>query len=74
QIKLLEEEAGNKLFIKKNNSFQLTTAGSILFDKSGQILSLFDELDDNLKNIDGTNFEKIIVGCGSLAARLIFPE
>ncbi|MCF8070673.1 MAG: LysR family transcriptional regulator [Desulfobacterales bacterium] len=74
QIKLLEEEVGNKLFAKRNNSFQLTTAGSILFDKSGEILSLFDELEDDLKNIDGTNFEKIIVGCGSLAARIIFPE
>jgi len=74
QIKLLEEEIGNKLFYKRNNSFQLTTAGTILFDKSCEILSLFDELNDELKSIDGVNFEKIIVGCGSLAARFIFPD
>lgn len=74
QIKLLEEEIGNKLFYKRNNSFQLTTAGTVLFEKSCEILSLFDELDDNLKSIDGVNFEKIIVGCGSLAARFIFPD
>jgi len=73
QIKLIEEEIGTKLYYKKSNVFQLTTAGSILYNKSCEILSLFDELDDDLKNIEGIHSEKIIVGCGSLAARFILP-
>ncbi len=73
QIKLIEEEIGAKLFYKKHNRFQLTAAGSILYNKSCEILSLFNELDDDLKNIDGIHSERIIVGCGSLAARFILP-
>lgn len=73
QIKLIEEEIGSKLLYKKNNSLNLTAAGDILYEKSSEILSLMDELEDVLKNIETIHPEKIIVGCGSLAARFSLP-
>lgn len=73
QLKLIEEEIGSKLFYKKNNTLKLTTSGNLLFEKSHEILSLMAELEDDLKNIETIHPEKIIVGCGSLAARYALP-
>ncbi|MCD4720436.1 MAG: LysR family transcriptional regulator [Desulfobacula sp.] len=74
QIKLIEEEIGNKLFYKRKNSLQLTATGKLLFEKSCQILSLLDELNNDLKNVKGNYSGKVILGCGSLAARFTFPK
>lgn len=56
QIKILEDEVGTSLFKRDNNKLFLTENGQYLYDKSMEILSLINSVEENIdkeKEING---------------------
>lgn len=50
QIKLLEQELGNPLFIRNNRGITLTSTGEIFLDYADKLLELMEEMESKLKS------------------------
>ena len=63
QLKELEDELGQKLFIRTNYSMRLTDAGMLLRKRAEDILSMVDKTESEFKMLDDTAGGEIFIGC-----------
>lgn len=63
QLKLLEEELGQKLFIRSNYSIHLTDEGKILYKRCEDILSMVDKTQSEFKTMKELDGGNIYIGC-----------
>ena len=62
QIKKLESDLGQELFIRAGRKLFLTAAGEALFEYSSQIFSLYEEAVDKMRNLSDKKRKLRIVG------------
>lgn len=62
QLKELEKELGNKLFVRSNYNIQLTDAGILLRERAEDILSLVDKTVAEFKSLEEINSGDIYIG------------
>lgn len=62
QIKKLESDLGQELFIRAGRKLFLTAAGEVLFEYSSQIFSLYEEAVDKMRNLSDKKRKLRIVG------------
>ncbi|WP_320165260.1 LysR family transcriptional regulator [uncultured Trichococcus sp.] len=62
QIKKLESDLGQELFIRAGRKLFLTAAGEVLFEYSAQIFSLYEEAVDKMRNLSDKKRKLRIVG------------
>lgn len=63
QIKELEEELGQKLFIRGNYNIHLTPEGEILYKRALDILEMVDLTTSEFASMNGFNGGDIYIGC-----------
>ncbi|WP_197496309.1 LysR family transcriptional regulator [Gallibacterium salpingitidis] len=63
QLKDLEEELGQKLFVRSNYSVKLTEAGLLLRKRAEDILEMVDKTKAEFKALDEINSGDIRIGC-----------
>lgn len=63
QLKELEEELGQKLFIRSNYALRLTEAGMLLRKRAEDILDMVDKTESEFKMLDDTAGGEIYIGC-----------
>ena len=63
QLKELEDELGQKLFIRSNYSMRLTEAGMLLRKRAEDILDMVDKTESEFKMLDDTAGGEIFIGC-----------
>ncbi|RXK18919.1 LysR family transcriptional regulator [Macrococcus sp. DPC7161] len=67
-LRKLETELNANLFNHHNKTFQLTHTGKLLYEKGKSIVESFDELVEELQNIQEQKTEKLKIGLTSLFA------
>ncbi|MDO6513196.1 MULTISPECIES: LysR family transcriptional regulator [unclassified Neptuniibacter] len=72
QMKKLEEESGQALFIKEGRNLVLTEHGQILVSYARRILSLHDEVIGNFSRSNG--HPPLVIGCPDDYAESILPQ
>ncbi|MBK6313841.1 MAG: LysR family transcriptional regulator [Blastocatellia bacterium] len=72
QIKALEEELGEALFVRGGRGVRLTDAGEHLLPKARLILDALDEIGATFKNSGRTTRGRLRVGAASMATAYLF--
>ena len=73
-IKNLEEELGTPLLYRGAKRLELTDAGQIVKEQADQIVTMFNNLSGNLKDMQLSHKGKIRIGIPSITASTIFPR
>jgi len=73
-IKNLEDELGSPLLYRGAKRLELTDAGQLVQEQSQQIVTLFNNLSGNLKDLHLLQKGKIRIGIPSITASTIFPR
>ncbi|HOH88503.1 LysR family transcriptional regulator, partial [Ruminococcus sp.] len=68
QIKELEDEVGQKLFIRGSHSMKLTQEGFILRKRAEEIVSMVDKTEAEFRSMEGTVAGDIYIGGGETRA------
>ena len=75
QISQLEKYFGNITLIDRTTKkFELTAAGKILLDYAKQILDLFNQAEEKLKEFRSQIFEEIIISASTIPGSHIMPK
>lgn len=75
QIKSLEEELGQKLFVRHSFHIELTEAGILLRKRAEDILRIVDKTTQEFQSLDEVIHGQIFIGCSeSQATRLIAKQ
>ena len=69
QIKELEEELGQKLFVRGNYNIRLTPEGDILYKRALDILEMVDLTTTEFASLNAFNGGDIYVGCAESACQ-----
>lgn len=71
QLQSLENEIGAKLLIRSNKGVRLTDEGKIVFEHASTMLSLENNIQNNIKNLKTKNNLLSICSCNSLGAYVL---
>ena len=63
QIQSLEKELGSTFLTRSNRGVELTEAGKILFEYANTILSMQNNIERDLKNLESDTKELLIGSC-----------
>ena len=63
QLKGLEEELGQKLFVRTNYSIRLTDAGMLLRKRAEDVLNMTDKITEEFRALDADEGGDVHVGC-----------
>lgn len=63
QLKDLEDELGQKLFIRSNYSVKLTSEGELLYKRAVDILSMVNKIENEFKSMNNFNGGDLHIGC-----------
>jgi DNA-binding transcriptional LysR family regulator len=74
QIRLLEQEYGEKLLDRSGKSVRLTTAGAVLFDYAGRMLSLRNESLHAVNDQSATHGGTLNIGANEATCLYVLPE
>ncbi|MEG0019195.1 MAG: LysR family transcriptional regulator, partial [Oscillospiraceae bacterium] len=72
QMQKLEEEVGQRLLERSNRGIELTSAGVIMQKYAAQFLQLYDNLQEDLENLQA-NFGTVRITATSVAASYALP-
>ncbi len=71
QIKLLEEQLGERLFERTGGRLEVTTAGRLAFDYAEEIFSLGNEFVENMQGMGTDRPRKLRVGASDVLPKLV---
>jgi len=74
QIRLLEQECGNKLFDRLGRKIFLTRSGEVLFEFGQQIVSLHRETLQRVREAEGSVGGKLSVGANEATCLYVLPQ
>ena len=74
QIKLLEQELGNTLFIRSNTGLQLTEAGRLLLPWARRLLHDTNDLKDMMASLQEDIAGELRISCSTTAGKYILPQ
>lgn len=74
QIRALEEELGQQLFIRKSHRVVLTTEGMLLRKRAEEILSMVDKTEAEFSAMEGTISGDVYIGGGETEAIKLIAE
>lgn len=68
QMAMLEEQLGQRLFLREGRPLTLTEEGRLLQRRAEEILALVDRTEEELAHHDGQLEGTVTIGCGELAS------
>lgn len=74
QIRQLEEHFNTRLFDRTHNRISLTTAGDRVFEYANKIISLYSEMENNVREITGDVSGILIIGASTTIAEYMLPS
>ena len=74
QIKLLEQELGNTLFVRSNTGLQLTEAGRLLLPWARRLLHDTNDLKDMMSSLSDDIAGELRISCSTTAGKYILPQ
>lgn len=74
QIRLLEEELGCELFIRRGNHLALTREGGFLYEHAKNIVTRINDLPSEMSSFLHRVSGKLTIGCGPHTSRTIMPD
>lgn len=74
QIRQLEEYFNTRLFDRTHNKISLTAAGERVFQYADKIISLYSEMDNNVREITGDVSGILIIGASTTIAEYVLPQ
>ena len=73
QIRQLEEYFNTRLFDRTHNRISLTVAGQQVFKFADQILSLYSEMDNSVRELTGDVSGVLLIGASTTIAEYVLP-
>jgi DNA-binding transcriptional LysR family regulator len=73
QIRQLEEHFNTRLFDRTHNKISLTVAGERVFQYAEKILSLYGEMDNQVRELTGDVSGILIIGASTTIAEYVLP-
>jgi DNA-binding transcriptional LysR family regulator len=74
QIKLLEQELGNTLFIRSNTGLQLTEAGRLLLPWARRLLHDTNDLKNMMSSLQEDIAGELRISCSTTAGKYVLPQ
>ena len=74
QIKLLEQELGNTLFVRSNTGLKLTEAGRLMLPWARRLLHDTNELKDMMASLQEDVAGELRISCSTTAGKYILPQ
>ncbi|MCB9111681.1 MAG: LysR family transcriptional regulator [Anaerolineales bacterium] len=74
QIKLLEQELGNTLFIRSNTGLQLTEAGRLLLPWARRLLHDTNDLKGMMASLNEDIAGELRIACSTTAGKYVLPQ
>ncbi|MBL6918562.1 MAG: LysR family transcriptional regulator [Gammaproteobacteria bacterium] len=74
QIRQLEDYFNTRLFDRTHNRISLTTAGHLVKDYSGQIISLYSEMDNEVRKLTGDVLGPLVLGASTTIGEYVIPS
>ncbi len=74
QIRQLEEFFNTRLFDRTHNRISLTVAGQQVFQYADQILSLYSEMDNRVRELTGDVSGLLLIGASTTIAEYVLPN
>jgi len=74
QIKILEQDLGNTLFIRSNTGLQLTEAGRLLLPWARRLLHDTNDLKDMMASLQEGIAGELRISCSTTAGKYILPQ
>jgi DNA-binding transcriptional LysR family regulator len=74
QIKLLEEELGNALFIRSNTGLLLTDAGRLLLPWARRLVHDTHDLKEMMSSMQNEILGELRIACSTTAGKYILPQ
>ena len=74
QIRQLEEYFNPRLFDRTHNRISLTAAGEQVFDYTDKIISLYNEMDNRVRELTGDVSGILIIGASTTIAEYVLPS
>ena len=74
QIRQLEEYFNTRLFDRTHNKINLTAAGERVFQYADKIISLYSEMENNVREITGDVSGILIIGASTTIAEYVLPQ
>lgn len=74
QIRQLEEFFNTRLFDRTHNRISLTVAGQKVFEYADQILSLYSEMDNGVRELTGDVSGILLIGASTTIAEYVLPS
>ena len=71
QLQSLENEIGTKLLNRSNKGVELTEEGKVVYEYAGTMISLADNLERDLKNIQNKKSSLVICSCKSIGEHIL---
>lgn len=72
-IKSLEEHYGVSLFVRKGAKIELSQQGQYLYDKSKDILNLYNQVEDHFQSLHNAAPEFLKLGCSTTLSQYLLP-
>lgn len=70
----LEVQTGRNLFERNGNRLLLTETGQMLLNYAQQLLGIYEQLNENLENLDGKIAGELRLGASTTISHYIIPE
>jgi len=74
QIRQLEEYFNTRLFDRTHNRISLTAAGQQVYQYADQILSLYSEMDNSVRELTGDVSGVLLIGASTTIAEYVLPN
>ena len=73
QIRQLEEHFNTRLFDRTHNRISLTAAGNKVYEYADQILLLYGEMDNKVRELTGDVSGVLLIGASTTIAEYVLP-
>lgn len=74
QIRQLEEHFNTRLFDRTHNRINLTVAGERVFEYADKIIALYNEMDNEIRELTGDISGILIIGASTTIAEYVLPN
>ena len=74
QIRQLEDYFNTRLFDRTHNRISLTTAGHLVKDYADQIISLYSEMDNEVRKLTGDVLGPLVLGASTTIGEYVIPS
>ena len=74
QVRQLEEDFNTRLFDRAHNRISLTKAGELVLGYANQIVELYEEMNESVKQMTGDHTGRITLGASTTIAEYMLPR